>query len=166
MGNITTEFEWKKLYFGKHQGKTLLQVAFNNPSYILWMTEGNSFREKYGKELCYLLKRLGHIKIPSRYGENCEVETVSNPFTKKLEDISIVPKSIPAGRNAIRENRFNYFAASIRNRHDKFGEKYVQKMFKQIILNNQKAYLTATKLEEFINDDSNFNLKIYHKHGE
>jgi uncharacterized protein (DUF3820 family) len=32
------------MYFGKHKGKTLVQILDESPSYIIWLSENNVFK--------------------------------------------------------------------------------------------------------------------------
>ncbi len=49
---------WTRLRFGKHKGKTLLQVIFTDPSYFFW------FFDEWVREAAPILSTVQHAIMP------------------------------------------------------------------------------------------------------
>ena len=149
---------WKPINFGKHRCETVLDVAFDDPDYFIWMCRQDEFKRDYGKDLAFVLRRLSKIKIPARYGPDFEVEIVRNAKSRKFESMSIVPKSRPAGSHAQRFDRINLFASATMGKYDKTGGKMLLRDFKRICFGDVKVRLTKERADAFLADDSNFHL--------
>ena len=86
---------WKKLKFGKHEGKTLPQVILSDPDWFFWAIEKNTF-DSWGlrDEANDIRQKAIQIKIPKPNPENWEIEYFMT-LNREFERFAIVRATKP-----------------------------------------------------------------------
>ena len=76
----TTIMEFTTLKFGKHEGKTIPEVLFSDPSWFFWAFDNGIFQQhgRPQKEAAELAYRARHIKIPRDRPEEWQVNFYAN----------------------------------------------------------------------------------------
>ena len=86
--------------FGKHKGKTLPQIVFNDPDWFFWAYETGVFKGKgrIETEAFNIYQKATSIKIPQNGTERLVAEYRLERGTFKFSNFEIVPESyVPAG---------------------------------------------------------------------
>ena len=149
--------EWAELDFGKHKGRTLPQIIFNDPDYFFGAWKEGVFEDKspeLHEQAKYIYKQCQRIKIPDnnskrfvieysfyKFGDFCSLKNVprtqkvsSDSFRKKVIDFS-VPYKVPT--------------------YCKTGYKMFLHNIKTILFGSGYN-LTKKRCEEFFDEKANF----------
>ena len=146
------------LTFGKHAGKTLPQVLFNDPDWFYWAMEKNYFKDK-GKlldEAQELYHKSINIRIPQNNKEQLKVEYAY--YKEKYDSIEIVSIDKPHHGGTIRKNNIDLSMPRKTKRFDKKGCKMLVADFKEIKFGKKSYRMTKKRCEEFFANDDNFDL--------
>lgn len=151
---------WTKLNFGKHAGKTLPQVLFNDPDWFFWAWEEGAFEGRgiLRMEAKTIRARAKSIKIPSRDGERQVVIYKINEG--KFFGFDVVKESTPAHQGTTVTQRSNHldmeFPRTIKN-YDKLGCQLLTNQLKHLILSSVgKKRMTKQLCEEFFSKPDHF----------
>lgn len=152
---------WSKVYFGKHEGKTLPQILCSDPDWFFWAMENNVFKNKgvLLSEAKDLYKKARSIKIPDNDNKELEVEYVFHQPTGKFSHFDIVPKGMPAHDGSSQTLRLKLIDMSVPRQiaaYDKLGCKHLLLSLKFHLFESKSARLTKKRCEEFFSDESNF----------
>ncbi len=156
---------WTELTFGKHEGKTLAQVAFADPDWFFWAYGEGVFSGKakgIQDDAAKIYARARKIKVPQPDpAQKRLVEYFIHPPTKKFGGFHIVPQtqaphvgSSPAFRKTVIDLSF---ARSIKD-YDKTGCKILVGDLKEHLFGSRSARMTKQRCEAFFDDDANFDL--------
>jgi hypothetical protein len=158
--------QWTMLDFGKHEGKTLPQIVFVDPSWFFSAYQDDSFDEhiQYRREADEIYRRARAIKIPQEGTEKLLAEYSIYPgFRGGLCRASVVPESRPRHRGSTPTFRRPVFDLSLPwqyRRHgtsgDGVGDKLVLRGVKFGLFGSGSYRLTKDRCAKFFNDDSNF----------
>ena len=149
---------WSKLYFGKHAGRSLPQILFSDPDYFFWSIEKNIFNGRLAMEADKLTRMVRHIRIPKPEPENWCVEYVFTP-ENKFSRFQIIPRNRGQHMGSSITSRTRYIDMSVIRQacqYDKSGYKQFLKTLKYHLFGNSSTRMTATRCEEFFDDDDNF----------
>jgi hypothetical protein len=155
---------WSKLNFGKHEGKTLPQVLYNDPDWFYWSIKMKIFTKRtfYHDDLSMLLTRSRKIRIPNNFDGNLVVDYFTDEQTGKFSyfrivDSTRVPRSRtnPEMRLPVLDMLVPYRLAA----YDKGGYKEFKKCFRYYYFGSKTARASKEKIETFFADKSNFALE-------
>ena len=153
---------WTVIDFGKHEGKTLPQIALTDPDWLFWAIENGAFNNRSDAlkaEAEDIGRKSTRIRIPNSQLPDLKVECVIHPGVGKLADVKVVPASRPPDVGSSSTFRLDHFNLSVPRRispYDKFGGKVMVEAIKRYVFGNAKTRLTRARCEEFFNDDKHF----------
>ncbi len=154
---------WSTLSFGKHKGKTLPQVAFNDPDWFFWAMEENIFKGK-GKilnEAREIDRKSRSIRIPQNGPKKLVAEYAIHPPTEKFAHMEILPASRP--KHVGSTPTFRAQVIDLRTPiqiapYDKLGCKQLITNIKYYLFGSSSYRMTKARCEAFFEDDDNFDL--------
>lgn len=151
---------WTVVTFGKHDGKTLPQIAFSDPDYLNWAMKQQLFQNKaLAAELKEVTQKAQRISIPENSDNSKKVRYYIDRVTKKLGNVEVIDADQGAhhgSSSASDKEFFDLLFASKTSSYDKTGGKFVIKAIKYHVFGNSKARLTKSKVEDFFDDPTNF----------
>ncbi len=155
--------EFTRLGFGKYKDKTLPQIVFSDLDYFIWAIKEDVFKIwSQKKEANYIYNRIQNIKIPKENYEDFEVEYLIHPPTGKFGKFEIVVKSTPlhmGGSPAFRTKNIDLTVVKSIKDYDKLGSGIMIDCLKIYYFGTSSHKMTKKRCEDFLNNDSNFNLK-------
>ena len=157
--NRTERFNWTVLTFGKHQGKTLPAVLFDDPDWFFWAVEEDFLYGRVRSEAAILFYRARNIKIPGNPDAQLEAEYQFDPFARKFSGLRIVSssKSIEAsGANVRRSDRIDMRMPYELGYYDKKGYRLLVKTCEKYLLDYQDLRPLRDKCGQFFADPGNF----------
>ena len=77
---------WATVNFGKHAGKTLPQIIFDDPDWFFWAYENNAFKGGLTRETARSTAGLASIRVPRARGQS-DAGGVSVPFISPMENL-------------------------------------------------------------------------------
>ena len=152
---------WSILTFGKHKGKTLPQVALEDPDWFFIAYERGEFtRRKLLSEANEMFEKATSIKVPYAEGERRVAEYSVDPFTRKFLTVKIVPQSHPFGLESVWKFRKRVIDLTVpRNLLfiDTTGGERIALQVKDLLF-GKDIELTRETCEGFFNDEANFDI--------
>jgi len=153
---------WTKLNFGKHRGRTLPQVLFNDPNYFFWLCQQRELCSgSLGREARELFRKARSIKVPGN-GERVVEYYIHRP-TGKFARFELVPYSRPEHCGSSPTFRSPVIDLSVPRQYDdwdKLGYKNFLLHMKAYLFGDPYFRMTKRRCEEFFEEDSNFSLNI------
>ena len=149
---------WTQLSFGRHKGKTLPQVVFQDPDWFFWAYEENVFKGVIKREAEDIYRKATSIKIPEEKGKKL-VEYMIHPSYNRFADIQLVDIDRLAHEGSTRTERKKVIDLSYPRRcvnYDKLGCRILIKSFKEIIYGTRSFKITKPIAENFFDNASNF----------
>jgi hypothetical protein len=156
---------WTPLNFGKHEGKTLPQVALTDPDWLFWACDEGVFSkfpalqheadEVYRRAISICIPQTGNEELVAEYAVCLGLGGPLGKFT----GIEVVPVSRPAHQGYTRTLRLPVFNLAVPRRihpYDKSGGRQLVKTLKFYLFGDSNCRLTKQLCEEFFEDDSNF----------
>lgn len=157
MGKEVVQMSWTILSFGKHEGKTLPQILFNDPDWFYWAYENDVLKGKIpDSEVQGIYEKSRNIKIPQK---DHQAEFVFDGFRGVFADMKLVPSDRPKHVGTSQTQRLDKIdMAQIRftKQYDKLGYDLLIPILKEILLGDSKLRMTKKRAEDFFNDSSNF----------
>ena len=153
---------WTKLWFGKHDGKTLPQVLFADPDWFFWAMEDGVFDGKRGlaDDARVVNWRARRIRVPtSANGVPQEVEYLIHPPTGRFGDVEVVPADRPlhdGGSPAFRRDCFDLSVPRQIDQYDKTGCTTMIQQLKAYLFGSESYRMTKRRCEAFFDDEDNF----------
>jgi hypothetical protein len=150
---------WTTLKFGKHEGKTLPQIAFSDPDWFFWAVENAVFKGPLKSEANAIYAKARSIRIPNNGSGNLEVEYLIHQPTGKFAGMDIVPASQPLHQGsspAFRKKVIDLSTTRSIAPYDKLGCKNLVSAAKHALFGNRSARLSQQKCETFFDTPSNF----------
>jgi len=151
---------WSEITFGKHEGKTLPQVAFSDPGYIYWAAAKSSFgSSRLAWELADVAKKGKRIKIPDNDLMDKRVYYYIDRTSGKVANVEVVGADHGPHVGSSGTRQTSYFDISVPRKlapYDKTGGKFVIGAIKHHVFGNSRAQLTKAKCEAFFDDVTNF----------
>lgn len=151
------QMSWTILGFGKHKGKTLPQILFNDPDWFYWACENEVLKGKIpDSEVQGIYEKSRNIKIPL---QGHVAEFVFDGIRGVFVDMKLVPSDRPKHVGTSYTERFDKIdMAQIRfaKTYDKLGYDLLIPILKDILFGNSKHKMTQKRAEDFFNDSSNF----------
>lgn len=148
------------LGFGKHRGKTLEWLFFNDPSYVWWMIDKGAVRElnrRVRTRFAQLIQRAEHLAVPGRC-LHCNRSISRMSLTKHpsggLARVEFLcDKCDHIGGSLLTTPAFK-IPDSFKS-YDKRGGKILVDSIKYAYY-GKKVQMTQAKMEEFFNEPRNF----------
>lgn len=154
---------WTPLDFGRHKGKTLPQIVFQDPDWLFWAVKDGVFnKRKYLKqEVNEINEKARRIRIPQNNGsELVALYTLDrNGHFCCLRTIAKSQVPFWRGPPILLNNKHPFIDLSVPKRlkgYDKRGYRLFIKDMKAILFGHRDCRMTQRRCEEFFNDDSNF----------
>jgi hypothetical protein len=156
---------WNPLRFGKHKGKTLPQVLFQDPDWFFYALKKGIFKKgtPLGREAEELNRKARRIRIPRGALSPSKVErkavaeyTFSHSGVFGVLEIVPASQSLHSGSPTIRREVIDLGIASERCPYDKLGNRLLIRQAKFILFGSSKYRMTRKRCEEFFGDDRNF----------
>jgi hypothetical protein len=152
---------WTKVTFGRHEGKTLPEIALNDPDYFFGEIEKDTFNNgQLANEARKINYRARNIKIPQKNGLGKRVAVYTIDYsTRRFGRMHIVPASDNKYRGSLRKDTIDLSVPRGISKYDKQGYERMIKEIKKTIFENENIELTKNISEDFFDDDSNFVMK-------
>ena len=155
----TGQSNWTALPFGKHQGKSLPEVLFDDPDWFFWAIDRDFLYGRVRSEAEILFCRARNIKIPGNPKEGRVAEYQFDPFTREFSGLRIVPSSKSVGVSASNVYRRDRIDMSV-----PYKAGYYDKKGCRILVNACERYLFAAddfrpkreRYEEFFSNPDKF----------
>jgi hypothetical protein len=148
---------WTNINFGKHKGKTLPQIIFDDADWFFWAYENKAFKGALAFEAQEVYRRARSIRVPQKNGQKMLVEYIIHKPTGKFGEMRLIPDGPGLGHLNVSPVIDFYLPRAYAN-YDKTGCKSLVFAFKVIYFGNQSHRMSKRAREEFFNDDRNFKL--------
>lgn len=154
---------WTELNFGKHKGKTLPQIMFNDPDWFYWAYEQKVFQKKGDLqfEADDIYKKSISIKIPQTGEYKLVAEYAIHPLSNNTVGFELVPESRPSHQGSTKVFRHSIINMKIPRNiegYDKLGYKIFLNDLKFCLFKNKSFKMTRNRCEDFFNNPDNFEL--------
>lgn len=157
MGKEVVQMSWTVLGFGKHKGKTLPQILFNDPDWFYWAYEEEVLKGKIPhSEIQEIYEKSRNIKIPQK-GHHAEF--VFDGIRGIFADMKLVPSDRPkhvGTSQTQRLDRIDMALIRFAKQYDKLGYVLLIPILKEILFGDSKLRMTKKRAEDFFNESSNF----------
>jgi len=147
--------KWTTIGFGKHKGKTLPEVIFDDPDWFFWAYEKDIFKGVLAMEIREIYCRARVVRIPEQDGQRMLVEYRFDPNSGKFATMFLIPDAIVFDRQVV-SRVIDFYVPRSRSSYDKIGCKNLVFAFKHIFFGNQSHRLSKRACEDFFSDNSNF----------
>jgi hypothetical protein len=149
------KMNWTTLNFGKHRGKTLPQIIFEDADYFFWAYERDAFKGIQAREAREIYRRARAVRIPEQNGQKMLVEYRFEPRSGKFATMFLIPDGTIFERQTV-SPVIDFYVPRSRGPYDKKGCKNLIFAFKAIYFGEQSHRLSKHACENFFNDDRNF----------
>ena len=152
---------WKIVDFGKHEGKSLPQIAFIDPDYLFWGVERDVFHEDpmLALQARTVAGRAQRILIPDNSVMNKSVRYMVDRRRGKLDAVLLIDMHKGAEMGYSHPNDQRHFDLSYARRlcaYDKHGAKLIVRAIKRDVFGDPRTYLKKKLVERFFDDETNF----------
>jgi hypothetical protein len=150
---------WSIVKFGKHSGKTLPQIVFDDPDWFFWAIEENVFKGPLSREAMVIGARARTIRIPNNDTGNLVAEYFVHPPTRKFSHMEIIPLSQPKHEGSSPTFRSDVIDLSVPRQiasYDKLGCRSLLSSVKNVLFGSKSARMTQERCGEFFDDSGNF----------
>lgn len=148
---------WTKINFGKHKGKTLPQIIFDDADWFFFAYENGYFKNGLAYEAFELYRKARSIKVPQRNGQRMLVEYVIDKPTGKFGTMNLISDGLCLAHLNV-SPVIDFFTPRAYAGYDKTGYKNFVLALKAILFGSQSHRMSKQAREEFFNDDRNFKL--------
>lgn len=155
------------LSFGKHKGKTLEWLFFNDPGYVWWMLEKDvdkdttKFTPNERLRLETLVRRARHLRIPGKCSW-CNKKPITRMFLTEHPSGGLARVDFdcddcyPMGSSNTSALRPSFFTPDYYKNYDKFGASELISAIKDAYYKDVTFRMTQKRLEEFFNNPEHF----------
>lgn len=152
---------WHTLDFGKHTGKSLPQVLFDDPDWFFWAMETGVFRQNLIllPQAMDLAEKATKIGVPQSGPEKLVVKHYLHIPTRKYSHFDVVPENQPAQQEFSITLRADFIDLSLPRRfakYDKKGGKNIVASLKLLYFGSKSAKMSRDRCEAFFNTPENF----------
>jgi hypothetical protein len=144
--------------FGKHDGKTLVEIAFSDPAWLQWAINNKVFQDRGGQpfqsEAEEIWLKARNIRIPRECSDGSQAAYYHLGWNHKFSDLRIVADGRfeeHADLKAILD--LGYVCES--GCRDGVGDKLLSKAIKRIVF-GENTRVSHKTLEDFFADPDNF----------
>jgi hypothetical protein len=154
------------LRFGKHKGRTVEWLFFNDPGYVYWMVEQGIdkdtkwFNVHQQSEFEALIRKASHIRIPGICSW-CRQEPVTRMFLTVHTSGGLAcvdfdcDNCAPEGRGSVALPPGFWTPDFFRN-YDKTGAKFLVDAIKSRMFGSRSHRMTEKRITEFWSNNDNF----------
>jgi hypothetical protein len=146
---------WTTIGFGKHKGKTLPEVIFDDADWFFWAYEDDIFKGALAREIREVYRRARAVRIPEQDGQRRLVEYRFHPKNGKFTTMFLIPDG-PIFECQTVSPVIDFYVPRACCKYDKTGCKNLVLAFKAIFFGNQSHRLSKKAREDFFSDDANF----------
>jgi hypothetical protein len=153
--------QWSILTFGKHKGKTLVQILVKDPDWFFWACKNVPLTGTLKDEADDLYRKATSIRIPDCNGKKMTVMYHPHYRDGSLANITILEKQAEYFflHDKIVSDRFDMEMPFRLKHYDKFGGKMVVRFLKSHILGiKENEKLTKKICEKFFSNNDNFDI--------
>lgn len=147
--------DWTTINFGKHKGKTLPQIIFDDADWFFYAYEQGYFKNGLAHEAREVYRRARSIRIPEQDGKKMLVEYRFDPRTGKFATMFLIAEGPIFERQTV-SSVIDFCVPKSRAPYDKLGNKNFVFALKAILFGDQSRRLSKQAREEFFSDDANF----------
>lgn len=152
---------WTAIGFGKHKGKSLPQIIFQDADWFFHAYENGYFKAVLSQEAHKLYRRARSIRVPSRNGHKMLIEYVMHrdlqSQRKKFGTMRLIADG--PGLEGLRvSTRIDFYVPRSYAQYDKTGYKNFVFALKAILFGDRSHRMNRRACEAFFNDADNFNL--------
>lgn len=155
------------LSFGKHKGKTLEWLFFNDPGYVWWILQNNvekdstKFTSAERSRFETLVRRARHLRIPGTCSW-CNKKPIRRMFLTQHVSGGLArvdfdcEDCFPAGSSTTSALQPSFFTPDYYRSYDKFGAHEMIRAIKYAFYKDTSVRMTQKRLEEFFNNPDHF----------
>ena len=151
--------EWTVIGVGKHGGKSLPQIIFNDADWFFHAYENGYFKGPADVEARELYRRARSIKIPQRNGQKMLVEYLFHSGggngSGKFGTMRLIADGPGLGHLNV-SHVIDFYVPRSMARYDKTGYKYFVATLKAILWGDPSKRMNRRACEAFFEDDGNF----------
>jgi len=150
---------WSMVNFGKHKGKSLPQVIFQDPDWFFSAYEEGIFEGPLRQEAEDIYRKATSIRIPQPGLKTLVAEYGPSPFNGSFVDLELVPQNQPHhadGTLTFRMEVIDLGAPRNFKQYRKIGCKVLLPKIKFYLFGNSGYRLTKKRCEEFFKENNNF----------
>jgi hypothetical protein len=148
---------WTPLNFGKHEGKTLPQVMFEDADWFFNGYKGGYFNNGYRYQAHAIYSRSRSIRVPQVAGKRMLAEYMIHKPNGKFGTFRLIEDG-PGLQHLYTMPVIDFYIPKSLANYDKLGYENFIFALKGILLNDHSRYMSKKACEEFFNDDGNFDL--------
>lgn len=148
---------WTQLSFGKHEGKTLPQVMFEDADWFFDGYEKGYFKYRLPLEAVEIYRRSRSIRVPQQDGQRMLVEYIIHKPNGKFGTMHLI-KATPGLQHLYVSPLIDFYVPKAQAGYDKLGYKNFVFALKGILFGDPDRDMTKVDCEKFFNDDDNFDL--------
>jgi hypothetical protein len=148
---------WTTINFGKHKGKTLPQIIFDDADWFFYAYENGYFKNGLAYEAFELYRRARSIRVPQKNGQKMLVEYIIHKPTGKFGMMRLIPDGTDLEHLNV-SPVIDFYLPRAYAGYDKTGYKSFVLALKTILFGSQSHRMSKRAREEFFNDDRNFKL--------
>ena len=149
--------KWTPLNFGKHKGKTLPQVMFEDADWFFDGYEKGYFKYRLPFEAVEIYRRARSIRVPQRDGQRMLVEYIIHKPNGKFGTMNLI-KAAPGLQHLYVSPVIDFYVPKAYGYYDKTGYKNFVHALKGILFGNNSRRMRRKACEEFFSDEDNFDL--------
>jgi hypothetical protein len=146
---------WTTLNFGKHRGKTLPQIIFDDADWFFNGWENGYFKNSLAFEAREIYRRARSIRTPEKYGRRMLVEYTIHKPDGKFGMMSLIPDT-PGLEHLRVSSVIDFYVPRLCFGHDKTGYRNFVSNLKTILFGKKSYRMNKQAREDFFSDDSNF----------
>jgi hypothetical protein len=150
--------KWTPLNFGKHKGKTLPQVMFEDADWFFDGYEKGYFKNRLPFEAIEIYRRARSIRVPQQNGQRMLIEYIIHKPNGKFGTMHLI-KAAPGLQHLYVSPVIDFYIPRALANYDKLGYQNFLFALKGILFNDHSRYMSKATCEEFFNDDGNFDLE-------
>jgi hypothetical protein len=152
------------LEFGKHRGKTLEWLFFNDPGYVKWMIDKNvasSLKRRKRDRFEYLVRRAMNLAVPGKClycNSPISLMRLTKDISGRLAQVDFLCDKCPntsSSRSLLTTPSF--FIPDSFKSYKKGGEKVLVDSIKYAYY-GEDVQMSQAEMEEFFDEPSNFSL--------
>jgi hypothetical protein len=142
---------------GKHEGKSLPQIIFNDADWFFWVYDNGVFKGSRVREAQELYRRARSIKVPQKSGQKMLVEYIIHSGGK-FGTMRLMPDG-PGLQRLHVSPVIDFYTPRQYSTYDKLGYKNFVFALKDILFGNPSHRMNRRACEKFFNNDDNFYLE-------
>ena len=153
--------KWSTLNFGKHQGKTLPQVMFNDPDWFFHGWANGYFKGRLREEAEEIYRKSCVIRVPRDGEENVFIEYFVDRGTGRFVTLHVITGDMESYRPMTRNMILKVIDMTVPRqimKYDKRGYKNFLSAMKAILFGEPGHKMTKGRCEDFFSNDENFAL--------